>query len=172
MVLKISGSCAKQITETLGTYMFKEAKEKRDIEWLNYNCEFYKELKDLESKEQGDITITVNDAIAEQLPSMIEKYIFDDMSQMAYSDMDWACEMMSVYNQLKKVRTEDRRIGEPIIMPSPVVGNKPKEMEAPVIINEKKEEEKDDKESQTELKPINMDFIDFTGDEEEETELF
>lgn len=109
MEIKILTSEVSNVANSISKYIFKEAKEtkeRQNIEWLNEFVNFYQSLKSCDSKR--DYTyVEIEGIVKNDLSDVISKNIFNDLQNMNDENSSWLCEMMGIYNQLKDVDFTD-----------------------------------------------------------------
>lgn len=102
MQIKISKEQVKDIADSISEYMFLEVKtdkKHQNMVWLSKFTGFYQELKTKQSKNEY-VTVDVSDDIKNDLPEIINKYLFSELSKSKDKGKEWLLEMMNVYNQL------------------------------------------------------------------------
>lgn len=103
MEIKILKTVAKEVAESIGEYIFAEAKsgKNRDIMWLAGLTSFYQSVKFHCDNATGDyVSIKVNEQIRKDLPFVISRHVFNELETAENKTKDWLCEMMSIYIQL------------------------------------------------------------------------
>lgn len=106
--LKVKTSPIQRIADSIGNYIFNDLKggfANNDINWLSQFCGLYNKLTELSLSNTTDAycQIEVGDTVERGLPGMIARYIFNDIKDVfdfTDDDVEWICEMMSIYNQL------------------------------------------------------------------------
>lgn len=77
-----------------------------DIRSLDESCICYTAIRSAEPS--GDNAVfEISDGYCLTLAHLIEKYICTAASELADNDMEWLCEIMSLYHQLKKAENAD-----------------------------------------------------------------
>ena len=102
MQIKISKEQVRDIADSISEYMFLEVKtdkKHQNMVWLSKFTGFYQELKTKQSKNEY-VTVDVSDDIKNDLPEIINKYLFSELSKSKDKGKEWLLEMMNVYNQL------------------------------------------------------------------------
>lgn len=110
MQIKISKEQVKDIADSISEYVFLEVKtdkKHQNMVWLSNFTGFYQKLKTKQS-ENENVTIDVSDDIKNDLPEIINKYLFSELSKSKDKGKEWLLEMMNVYNQL----TADEQPGD------------------------------------------------------------
>lgn len=103
MEIKILKTVAKEVADSIGEYIFAEAKTggNRDIMWLAGLTSFYQSVKFRCDNATGDyVSIRVNEQVKCDLPLVISRHVFDELEAAENKTKDWLCEMMSIYVQL------------------------------------------------------------------------
>lgn len=102
MQIKISKDQVKDIADSISEYVFLEVKtdkKHQDMVWLSKFTGFYQKLKTKQSENEY-ITVEVSDDVKNDLPEIINKYLFSELSKSKDKGKEWLLEMMNVYNQL------------------------------------------------------------------------
>lgn len=77
-----------------------------DIRALDESCICYTAIRSAEPN--GDSAVfEISDSFCLTLAKLIEKYICTAAAELADNDMEWLCEIMSFYHQLKKAGNAD-----------------------------------------------------------------
>lgn len=98
------------MADSIEYYVFSALREKdrkmQSIEALNGGCDFYSKVKSSKGAN-GFLEAEINDRFAPVLAGMISRYIFDEASDSVDDDMEWLCEMMSIYRQVQPAEKDE-----------------------------------------------------------------
>lgn len=104
MQIRIKTSMKNKIANAVGCCVFTALRENdRDaisIRDIDEGCVCYNAVRSAEPS--GEIAVfDLNDGYCPTLAGLIEKYLSVAASEQADNDMEWLCEIMSFYHQLK-----------------------------------------------------------------------
>ena len=119
MKITIATALLDRVKDSICGYIQSDLKfgyYKEDIRWLNDFCDLYKRLRDVNSEiiSENQYCIELSSMIVENLPDMINRYIYaeiSDIADMDEEDMDWLAELMSIYNQCL-TKKDDNKVSE------------------------------------------------------------
>lgn len=109
MKIKIQSKQTKNISDSIGEYIYMEVKTKEDvkIEWLARLTGFYQMLNDL-SPSSDYVFLDVEKELAKDLCIIIEKHIIGEIKKTDKKEKSWLFEMMSLYLQLKDNKSDTK----------------------------------------------------------------
>lgn len=108
MNIQIRKSRLTEVSSSIGCYIFKEIRDKNvshDMEWLCHICGFYNKLLDLCNNDQNIeiyVALDIDNNFAIDLAELISKYLYSEANELVDDDLEWLCEMVNVFNQLKR----------------------------------------------------------------------
>lgn len=110
MQIRIRSDMKSKVADAVGCCVFTALRENdRDatgIRSIDEGCLCYRAIKSAEPDGEN-VIVDMSDSYCVTLASLIEKYISVAASEQADNDMEWLCEMMSLYHQLKASEAAD-----------------------------------------------------------------
>ena len=108
--IQILRSQAESVSASIGNYIFKQLRSdgSKGMPWLLDVCGFYQKIRDAvyEPAQKGYLNIEVTNIIIQDMPDLISEYLPKEINELIEDDMDWLCELVSIYRQLINLRNK------------------------------------------------------------------
>ena len=104
--ITIKNNSIEAVRESLGEYIYGEAKNYSDMQVIDALCEFYdtleEKMRNANQSKYETALIKLPDDVAKAIYDLIESYLQEDLTNNLKKDISWLSAMMSVKRQIGK----------------------------------------------------------------------